>query len=270
MNFFFYPRVPGFTSRLSLLNVSAMERHDSEASAQVLYMTWSDGRQWHHRRLRDMAVREHAIVSEQDVSLHAPADAHVFLYLYPGEVPEATGAQVTSEAMSGLSNWRANIQIRSDAAYSSYQGEFPGEMLDIPKGSFVSVNPMHQPGVGLRNGIVFVNMRRSPAIERAPFVVADMKSRKVLLETEVRSNAANWIDISEVPAAHDSPLVAACPALAGVPVYLTYTDDRNEISFEHTHPPVSSLIFGNALAFQRGMKGWWLTRLFGEKTGASS
>ena len=163
--------------------------------------------------------------------------------------------------MKTLPNWRGNIKFISNSAESSYQGEYPGEMLNIKGGSNVSLGPMIQTAKDVYNKLIFVNMTRSPEFKAHELLVAEAKTKNILSRTIVYNNTANIVDLDCLSGDSDHLKVIVCKSMAGIPIYLTHSSGYSEMSIEHSHPPISSVIFGESIQFQRNMKSFWLGNL---------
>lgn len=261
MNFYFLPRVRGLKSSVTLVNFTSMDDHErhGELTDQLIYVTWSDGKSWQHRNLGELKIGDSKAFEESDLPDEIPEDVTPFLYCYPEAVAKVTDKQIEGSHMKTLPNWRGNIKLSSSLATASYQGEYPGEMTLVPSGSFVSVNPMMQSEPGVLNKILFVNMSRDAKISDHDFKVLRMSDRKVLSSQIVRSNNCTVVDLDVFSTEDDDLLISVCPTLLGIPVYLSYDEELATISLEHTHPPVSSVLFGDTLSFQRHMKSYWLS-----------
>ncbi|WP_430469381.1 hypothetical protein [Thalassospira lucentensis] len=261
MNFYFLPRVDGLKSSVTLVNFTSMDDHErhGKLTNQLIYVTWSDGQNWQHRQLGELNIGDSKVFELSDLPDEIPNDVTPFLYCYPESVKAVTGSQIEGQHMKTLPNWRGNIKLSSSLATASYQGEYPGEMTLVPKGSFVSVNPMMQSEPGVLNKILFVNMSSKADMNDHDFKILRMSDRKVLSCQIVRNNNCTVVDLDAVSANDDDLLISVCPTLLGIPVYLSYDEGLATISLEHTHPPVSSVLFGDTLSFQRHMKSYWLS-----------
>jgi len=118
----------------------------------------------------------------------------------------------------------------------------------------------------VKNAFVFVNITLSPNITKHTMHFVDPKRVTVLFSAEVENNKCNIIDLSGINIPPDAPILVISHTIAGIPIYFSYTEDKKYLSFEHTHPPASLVVFGDPLYFQRKFKDHWLTKF--QETGA--
>ena len=153
------------------------------------------------------------------------------------------------------------FQLSSPTTSTSYQGEYPGSMLGIEKGTLLSLGPLVQLKAGLTSKLILVNLGAKPGNETGQVRFAQMRKRKVLHETTVRRNHCNVIDLSLLDC-DDDPICIFSNDLTGIPIFLTHDLKFTKMSMEHTHPPTEMLVFGNKRKLQKQMKGWWLSKIF--------
>jgi len=263
MNFYFMPRIQGIKTTVTLANFASMEPHikDMGLTPQYVHITWADGKTWRHEVIDSIPINGVLTYDSACIPSSIPEDATPFLYMHPTRQEAKTDKQITAPHMYSLPSWRGNIKLSSQLASTSYQGEYPGEMLAIQSGSFTSVNPMLQMTEGVVNKMIFVNMCSEPSLDLHSMVIASSGDGKIHDTQQVRANSCSVIDLGRFPRASNELMVLACGSLAGIPIYWSHAKDYSEMSLEHTHPPVSSVIFGNSIEFQKHMKSHWLAKL---------
>ena len=169
---------------------------------------------------------------------------------------------IISDLMLTSPNWRANIQLSSPTTSTSYQGEYPGSMVGVEKGTLLSLGPLVQLKAGLISKLILVNLGAAPGNEVRHIRFAQMNKQKFLLEAKVRRNHCNIIDLSTLNCdGSDDPVCVFSNDLTGIPIFLTHDLKFTKMSLEHTHPPAEMLVFGDRGKIQKQMKNWWLSKI---------
>ncbi|MEK9627558.1 MAG: hypothetical protein VW455_00905 [Nitrospinota bacterium] len=257
MNYYFLPQIEGLRSVLTISNFPCIQEKHPWYLNQFIYAAWDDSSSWQVRRLKSISAGQSLEICFENLPGDFPKEATPFFFLYPKELPEILDRLIVSDLMNTEPNWRSNIRISSPTTSTSYQGEYPGEMIQIKKGSLLSFGPLSQVGPGLATKFIFSNLKAEPGSASGKIRFAQMNKKKILLETEVHQNRCTVIDISDLDIDESSPLCAISDDLTGIPVYLTHDADCKKMSLEHTHAPMEILTFGDRRIFQRNMKSWW-------------
>lgn len=260
MHYFFMARIPGFESRLTLANFPPSDAFSTWPSSQVAHVVWSDGNSWQFRPLATIPAGQTHVVTKADLPAEI-GDASPFFCIHPGELPRSAASLPRSDHMRSTPDWRGNIQIVGKGTSASYQGEYPQSMLAIERGTLLSLGPLHQQGEGFTSKLVLPNMRDNPAIEECELKFFGMRSQRLLGTAKVKRNSVSVVDLSPYPSTPSDPLCIVSSEITGIPLILTHTDDADEMSFEHTHPPITMTLFGDRLQYQRHMKSWFIGRI---------
>lgn len=199
---------------------------------------------------------------EDDLPADCPADASPFYFFHPKKLPATVEQPPLDFDMHSQPGWRGNIILRGDDCTASYVGEYPHNMVTIDRGSLLSFATFQQNSGEVGTQFVLPNMRRDPAIETATVRFLSGRTRKVLKEITCRRNRTSVVPVDDILVDPTDMVVAVSGDITGVPLYLTHTRDWREMSFEHTHPPVEYLVFGDRWPFQRSMKSWWIKEAF--------
>ena len=86
-------------------------------------------------------------------------------------------------------NWRANISFRSSMTSVSFQGEYPGAMTLIDKGTLFSFGSLAQIKTGLVTKFIFSNLRAKPgSSDPCKIRFAQMRKQKVLIFINLKAN----------------------------------------------------------------------------------
>lgn len=261
MNYYFFPQIDQFKSSITLVNYPCQDHFPLRSETQTIYATWSDGKKWNYRKVGTIAPGEAKEIHLHDLPADIPRSAHPFLFFHYQDVPSESKKLVMSDHMFFMPTWRGNIKIYSDHTATSYEGDYQHEMVRfIKKGSLCSLSPMIQSAPGVINKFIMANIGEDPEIKEHTLRMVDPRREKVLFETKVYSNQCNVIDLSDFNAPEDTIVLAICGTMVGVPVFFSATKDGREMSFEHTHPPVSMWVFGNTPQFQKELKAYWLEK----------
>jgi hypothetical protein len=262
MNYYFMPRIEGLKCSVTLANFPCVDGERPWSIAQVLHVAWSDHSLWQVRALDTVSPGKSAVYSCNELPSELPDDVSPFLFFHPKKLPPTLTQLIISDLMLTSPNWRANIQLSSPTTSTSYQGEYPGSMLGIEKGTLLTLGPLLQLKTGLTSKLILVNLGAKPGNEVGRIRFAQMRRRKVLHETTVRRNHCNVIDLSFLNCDDSDPVCLFSNDLTGIPIFLTHDLNFTKMSLEHTHPPTEMLVFGNKQKFQKQMKDWWLSKVY--------
>jgi hypothetical protein len=262
MNYYFMPRIEGLKCHVTLANFPCTEGERPWSLEQVLHVAWSDHSLWQVRALDAVSPGESVVYSCNELPSELPDGVSPFLFFHPKKLPPTLPQLIISDLMLTSPNWRANIQLSSPTTSTSYQGEYPGSMLRIEKGTLLSLGPLVQLKAGLTSKLILVNLGAKPGNEVGQVRFAQMRKQKVLHETTVRRNHCNVIDLSFLNCDDSDPVCLFSNDLTGIPIFLTHDLNFTKMSLEHTHPPAEMLVFGDRQKLQKQMKGWWLSKVY--------
>ncbi len=261
MNYFFAPVISGLQTNISLASYPPQGNDARYREPMYVYLAWPDEGMWNLRDMGTLEPGRSAVYHLAEVpELH---DKPILLYcLSPNTLASTLHRLPVNDFMSGIVAWRANIQLASETTAVSFQGEFPGGMLGIPKGSLTSIGPMVQGGSGVQTKIMLINVKETAGIEPHRLMIKKVVSGEVIVDAEVFTNTCNMIELGAVDAVATDPIGLFSPDMVGVPLYFTHDDEFSRMSFEHTHPPLAFTAFG----WDRGdsvarMKEYWLSEL---------
>ena len=256
------PRIEGLKCRVTLANFPCVEGERPWSLEQVLHVAWSDHSLWQVRALDTVSPGNSVVCTCDELPSELPSDISPFFFLHPKKLPSTLDRLIISDLMLTSPNWRANIQLSSPTTSTSYQGEYPGSMIGIEKGTLLSLGPLVQLKTGLTSKLILVNLGAKPGNEIGQVRFAQMRSRKVLHETTVQRNHCNVIDLSFLDCDDSDPVCLFSNDLTGIPIFLTHDLNFTKMSLEHTHPPTEMLVFGDKRKFQKRMKDWWLSKIY--------
>lgn len=129
-------------------------------------------------------------------------------------------------------SYRANLSIRSaEGAISSYQSEYPFEMLNA-RSSIVSNCGLLTSSKG-ENYLVLVSIIDEPVVYNVECEIIDKKSEVSLTKFMAHTNRVTVHKLDKSCISGNCYLSAKGYPM--IPIYLNITDGG--LSFEHTHPP---------------------------------
>ena len=129
--------------------------------------------------------------------------------------------------------FRANLKILlSKGGYSSYQSEYPYEMIK-KKGNILSPINILLNRNSDYNFIFFKNIYYKPIKEKSYLYIIDFKSKKIIEKFEIFSNYLNEILVKDEYLNGETYIFSE--NCLGIPLFVSIKDSH--ISFEHTHPP---------------------------------
>ena len=264
MNYYFAPFVPGLKTHITLVNYPPVGGPPASAADVNVYATWPEDKVWRIVEMDGLAQGSTVSIAHSDIPVDYPEDRMIAYFMYPRKLPEQLDTLPLEPEIRSAPAWRGNIQFRSDTTAVSYQGEIPGEMLKIPKGSLSSICPMVQDGLGISTTFIFSNLRAVPTIEKRSLILARMRTRKVVSIQDVYTNTCNVIDLGDSASDLSDPLCAFSPDMAGVPLYLNHDREFSQMSLEHSHPPEELTAYGTTedrRAIVGKMKSYWLSEV---------
>ena len=264
MNYYFAPVIPGLETHITLVNYPPVGGPPAAVFDAHVYAAWSEGDLWRLVEMEGLRKGSSISIAHSDIPVSYPTDRAIVYFMHPDKLSEHVDALPLSPELRSAPAWRGNIQFRSKTTAVSYQGEIPGEMLRIPKGSLSSICPMVQVGPGISTTFILTNLRAVPTIEKRSLILARMKNRQIVSVQDVYTNACNVIDLGSSASESNDPLCAFSPDMAGVPLYLNHDREFTQMSLEHSHPPAELTAYGSTAdrrAVVGKMKSYWLSSL---------
>lgn len=135
--------------------------------------------------------------------------------------------------------FRCNLAVSNgEGGWSSYQSEYPYRMAGRRGTIFSNIATLSNPGEKL-DGCFLRNIFHQPIVESYRVAVLDTATDKVVMEASASSNRSSYISFDDLPPDRGN-LVLWAENFLGIPIYVS-SDDRHNISMEHTHPPHESV-----------------------------
>ncbi len=128
--------------------------------------------------------------------------------------------------------FRANLEIyMNEGGFSSYQSEYPGEMINKNGSILSSINVLSNNKA--KNFLIFKNIYEKPINEIFKGYFINLKDKKIIQELNFKTNQTNYIELNNNIL--NEEIYFLTTQYVGIPIYLSCKDKH--LSFEHTHPP---------------------------------
>jgi len=264
MNYYFLPQVSPLKTEVTLANFPPTTTASWTGESTYVHATFSTGAEWKVVFVQELAAGSTVSLSSDDLPGQLPDGNSVFLFMYPERLPESLGALPTDPFMESEPSWRGNIKLSSGTTSVSYQGEYPGSMLKIPKGTLLTFNPLIQTHSEVVTKVIVVSLLRAPEIKEGRLFVVHQVSGKIKKECEVATNKCNLIDLSGMENDSKDPLCLYSPDLVGIPIFLSHDPSYRFLSFEHSYPLQEIVVFGEIskrFDFLKEVKNYWIDSL---------
>ena len=256
MNFFFLlkPALKSLDSEIDIVNASPSPIFSSSKSKKlILHYFYSNGNEWIFNDICSLGANETITIKNRDLNLDLNNHS-VFFSLNKEKQNNAISLKDEDYHMSKIA-WRANIKIKSKNSYTSYQGEYPGGMIDKNL-TLVSCSPMIQNHPTIKNFFYLVNLNASPEIKEFNLEILN-SDKKVISNLKCYTNKINLIDLNNLKINFNSNMyIFTSKNGGGIPIYFSI-DNSERMSLEHTHPPTEYILHGNRFLFQRLKKSFW-------------
>jgi hypothetical protein len=254
MNYYFLPQVPFLKSTVTLANFPPTATPSWDPQSAFVYATFSTGINWKIFFVKEIAAGDTLSLGMQDLPEQPPAGRAVFIFMYPKILPEYLESLPIDHFMKSEPNWRGNIQLSSNTTSVSYQGEYPGVMLNNTKGTLLTFNPLIQTQSRVNTQLILVNILRTARIQEGQLFVARQVSGEIEKECKVSTNTCNLIDLAGLQDDSENPLCLYSPDMVGVPIFLSHDPSYRFLSLEHSYPLQEVTVFGDVAQKQRFLK----------------
>ena len=264
MNYYFLPKVPSLKSTIILANFPPTKCDSWDSKSVYVHATFSTGKDWKVFFLQELAAGDLISLREDDVPEKIPEGSGLFFFMYPKRLSGYLDVLPVDRFMDSEPSWRGNIQFSSGTTSVSYQGEYPGSMLNIFNGTLLTFNPLIQTQTKVVTQLILVSLLRTPEIKEGRLFVVHQVSGKIIKESRISTNNCNLIDLSNLENNPKDPLCLYSPDMAGVPIFLSHDPSYRFLSLEHSYPLQEITVFGdNAKYFDflKEVKNYWIDSL---------
>ena len=129
--------------------------------------------------------------------------------------------------------YRANLRVYlNEGGFSSYQSEYPYDMITKNGSMLSSVFSLTNKNAN-KNYLLIRNIFEDPIEENFPVYFVDIKLKKIIEQTEVKTNHTNQIEINKLLI--NPEIFVVTKKYLGIPIYIS--EKNKHLSIEHTHPP---------------------------------
>jgi len=256
MTYFPLLHAPECCGYVTLCNFPPNNWEDRTRQERLVQVSWADNGKWHSKLLDQLAFGKSLTIEASDLKGVVPEEALVLLSLSERAFQQSSD-ELPSPVLPAtvLPAWRATLGLRYGPAETSYQGE----LVPFPdNASLLTFGPFIQPGPGIRNFLLLVNLAKNPCSRKGNLQMLDAESNKIYGDVSIRSNAVNIIDLDAAQLPENKLPVFFSKEMTGIPLYLSIDKTSYMMSMEHTHPPASMAIHGNRWALQKKLKANWL------------
>lgn len=129
-------------------------------------------------------------------------------------------------------DYRANLRVYLDyQGFSSYQSEYPSEMINKKGGILSSVSSLANIKAE-KNLLILKNIYEEPIQDQFSIFFVDIKNKIKLSQQIIYTNRTNVIEINKDLIRPETYIITE--KYLAVPIYLSI--DKGHLSMEHTHP----------------------------------
>lgn len=262
MNIFFFLKTKGLKSEIGIAHFPPTRSKGYQANPAYVCAARIVQGKWFIQTLTFLAYGQSYAVKGEALNLSDDLLSQVVVFLSPKRLEGAYDELPSESAFTSTASWRANVRIVSPTTSTSYMAEYPGEMLDLKRGSNVSVAPFYQSGAGICAKVFIVNFSRQPIVKEGNVYIKLHSSQRILKHIKVMSNRVSCLDLTDVAVIDETDsLVVVSPDLAFIPIYFSQTQEGTHLSLEHSHPPASLMMYGlpdQKRAIARQMKSYFM------------
>lgn len=262
MNYYFLPKIFSLDTTLTLTNYSPVSKPQYRSEKQFIYATYSTGEVWKLFFLQELEPGNTAFIELKNLPTEIPEGASAFIFMYPKRLPDTLSQLSTDPMMETDPHWRGNLQFRSPTSAVSYQGEYPDNMLNIPKGTLLVFNPLIQTQEEINTLVVSINITTKPEIKTSNYFISKLVSGEVVRKGEMKTNTINIADMEGLTNNVKDPLCFYSPDMVALPIFFSYDPSFRFLSLEHSYPINEFCIFGDSKFPRIGkVKKHWMNSL---------
>jgi hypothetical protein len=245
MNYYFLPQIPLLKSTVTLSNFPPTA--DSSWGHQVAYIhaTFSTGTSWKVFLIQEIYAGDMVSLGIEDLSEQPPSGSSIFFFMYPKRLPEYLDLLPIDHFMESEPNWRGNIRLSSQTTSVSYQGEYPGFMLNLRSGTLLTFNPLIQDQPKVITQLIIITLLRKAEIKEGRLFIARQDSGEIKKEYKITTNTCNLIDLTGLPNSSENPLCLYSPDMVGIPIFLSRDPSCRFLSLEHSYALHEITVFGD-------------------------
>lgn len=255
MNFYFFINFNeiGLNSSLDVFNsppINKLFKNKIEDKKIIIFTSNND--KWEYYDYGIIKKNTFMTINHNDLPNNFKSKS-VFIYL--SDLNSEFNLENLSDYTNSVPEWRCNIRIGNNETSCSYQGEYPGKMINKDL-SLISCTPMIQSDKGIENYFILVNLNKDPKIKKFKVEILDSK-KNIIDEVFFQTNTVNKYLLKDINTKLNNMIIFKSQEKGGIPIYFSRTLNNKSMSLEHTHPPQAYYIFGDTLKFQKFKKNYW-------------
>ena len=255
MNFYFFLNHfdKSLDSSLDIFNFPPNDKFCNDKIQDIYpYAFYSNGKEWKIYKLGKIKRHKTFSINKKDLPIDF-RDKSVFVSfsLEPNNFKESLD---NLDYMNSSPQWRANTKIYNNFTSASYQGEYPGSMLN-KKFSLVSCSPMIQK----KYETIFYLINLTNNAKKIDFELEILTTKfETIAKLNCSTNSINMFNLNDLNYNFtDDFYVFKSNDFGGVPLYFTMSKDSKAMGIEHTHPPSEYIFLGDRNHFQKLKKKYW-------------
>lgn len=235
MNYFFGISNNFLSSQLTV----PLFKNSREKSDLELYKVYPYEKKWRYEIIKIKKIDDlFFIISEENIN-----SKFAFFLAKPNELKKNNNNKLynINSFTETSPAYRANLRVYlKDGGFSSYQSEYPFEMVS-KKGMIVSsVNSLANIDAN-ENYLIFRNIYEEPAHNEFNGYFIDYKNKKIIEHVNLFTNTTSIIKINKNLIKPEIYFVSK--NYLGIPIYLSIKNKF--LSIEHTNPPHSFILSNN-------------------------
>ena len=261
MNYYFLTQIPFLKPTVTLANFPPTAESSWDYQPAYIYATFSTGTSWRVIFVQEISMGDIVSLGMDDLSEQPPAGRSVFLFMYPKRLPEYLESLPIDHFMESDPNWRGNIRLSSKTTSVSYQGEYPGFMLNLSNGTLLTFNPLIQDQSEVNSQLIIVNLMRKAEVREGRLFIVRQISGKIEKEYKIATNTCNVIQLTGLQNESNNPLCLYSPDMVGIPIFLSHDPSYRFLSLEHSYPLHEVTVFGDNIkrhGFLKNIKTHWI------------
>jgi hypothetical protein len=228
MNFFFAVKNDILCSEITI------PRFQNQNNAQTkynLYGAFVENNKWNINLLKNCEINKEFFLVKNEII----DNKKIFFLATENEIKKFDPNKLINlnNFTDTTPEYRANLRIYfKEGGFSSYQSEYPYNMVSKNGSLISSVSSIANKNAN-ENYLLIRNIFNEAIEEKFNLYFVDIKLKKIIEQTEIKTNHTNQIKISKL-LIHPEIFVVTKKYL-GIPIYIS--EKNGHLSVEHTHPP---------------------------------
>lgn len=228
MNFFFGIKYKRFKSEITVPRFKNKSKVDNKYN---LYQTEIYSNEWTVKKLDECVLNEYFFQIKDELI----DNNKIFFLASDEELKKFDKYKIKniSDFTETSPEFRANLKTYiQNEGFSSYQSEYPIQMI-LKKGNILTPTSAISNKNANNNYLILRNIYYKPIQEVFYAYFVDIKNKRILEKTELKTNFSNFLKIPNTLIRPEIYIIS--DKFLGVPIFLS--EHNGHVSFEHTHPP---------------------------------